>query len=119
MPTRLSYVGDFFVKGLDPLGVTSIFVVFFVFFKGRELRGQIVLVGALFGLLNVALSGADFMIGFRYLVPYIPLVYVAATLGADALAQRARKSATRRKLGNGYIRSRVGCGAFWISVFAR
>jgi len=96
MPTRTSYLGDFFIKGLDPLGMTALFVVLFAIFERRDLRAQILLAGALFGLFNVAVSGADFMIGFRYLVPYVPLFYVTASLGTHALAQRARKASARR-----------------------
>jgi hypothetical protein len=98
MPTRLSYLSDFFTKGLDPLGLTCVFVVFFLLFKKRELRAQIILIGAFFGIVNVAISGADFMIGFRYLVPYIPLIYIAATLGGAAIVRRIRQVSARRPL---------------------
>lgn len=98
MPTRASYVGDFLTNGLDPVGITAVLVVFLAIFKGRELRLQILLLTAVFGLLNVALSGADFMIGFRYLVPYAPAFYMAATLGFEAFTERVRKGPSARHL---------------------
>jgi arabinofuranosyltransferase len=98
MPTRATYIGDFLLKGLDPAVITPVLVVFLAIFKGRELRAQILLLTAGFGLLNVALSGADFMIGFRYLVPYAPAFYMAATLSLEAFSERVRKGPSARTL---------------------
>jgi arabinofuranosyltransferase len=97
MPTRASYLGNFLVKGLGPLGISVLFIVIFGVLERRDFRARILLVGGLFGIFNVLLSGADFMIGFRYLLPYVPLLYVIAALGTNTLAERARKVSTRRR----------------------
>lgn len=124
MPTRADYIGEFLVKGLDPVGVTPILVVFCAVFKGRELRAQILLLTAGFGLLNVALAGADFMIGYRYLVPYAPVFYLTATLGIQAFSRRVRRGPKARTMewgafvlafvagGHGYWYSRDKLQAF-------
>ncbi|MBK9263813.1 MAG: hypothetical protein IPM54_28920 [Polyangiaceae bacterium] len=112
MPTRTSYLWDFLAKGLDPIGLTTLFVVIFAFIKWRDVRARIVLAGALYGFFNVAVSGADFMIGFRYFVPYLPLLYVAATLGAAALSECDKKAKAQRTIEMGTLALALVAGFF-------
>lgn len=98
MPTRGSYLLDFFAKGFEPEGIAAFLVLLFAVLERQDLKARILLVGGLFGVLNVALGGPDFMIGFRYLVPYLPLLYVCTALGVHAVSQRVRKTPAKRSL---------------------
>jgi arabinofuranosyltransferase len=92
LPTPGAYIADFLKTALDPYYVFTALAALFLAMKARDPRALPISIGALFGFVNVAAGGADFMIGFRYLVPYLPLLYVAAALGAEYLAERFRTS---------------------------
>jgi arabinofuranosyltransferase len=82
MPTRSSYLLDFFFYNVHSSMIFSlVLAILLAVARWRDLRTQLILLGALYGVANVVVSGADFMIGFRYLVPYIPFWHIAATLG--------------------------------------
>ena len=92
MDTRASYAWGFFTKGLDLLGVlTALAALFAVERARRHAPSRVVVAAALFAAVTLGVSGADFMIGYRYLVPYLPLFYVCAALGAGVLASRMRR----------------------------
>jgi hypothetical protein len=88
LPSRGEYLSGFLLKGLDPFFVFAALAGLFVIARIRVPAARLVAAGALFGFVNVAVSGADFMIGYRYLVPYLPLMYVAAALGAAWVVER-------------------------------
>jgi arabinofuranosyltransferase len=90
LPTPGGYVGAFIAKGMPRFYVFSALpVVFLVANLGARWARPIALC-VLFAFLNVAVSGADFMIGYRYFVPYLPLIYVAAALGGALVVERRR-----------------------------
>jgi hypothetical protein len=92
MDTRATYGWGFVSKAMDLLGVMSTLAAVFV--VGRALRhapSRLVAAGALFAGVTLAVSGADFMIGYRYLAPYLPLIYVCAALGAGVVVARLRR----------------------------
>lgn len=92
MDTRTTYAWGFLTKGMDLLGVLSALVVLFAVERARRHAWARVLVAAaLFAFVALAVSGADFMIGYRYLVPYLPLLYVCSALGAGVFAERLRR----------------------------
>lgn len=87
-----SYLGGFVWKSMDFAGAfTALALVFAVSTRARA-AGRAIALAATFGVVNVAVSGADFMIGHRFLVPYLPAIYVAAALGAARLVERYRKA---------------------------
>lgn len=88
LPSRGEYLTRFLLEGLDPFVVFVALAGLFVIARVRVPAARLVAAGAVFGIVNVAVSGADFMIGFRYLVPYLPLMYVAAALGAAWVLER-------------------------------
>lgn len=89
MPTRASYLKDFFFSNLSyPVGITLLLVIPLLLAKCRHLPSMLMMTGAAFGIFNVAVSGADFMIGFRYLVPYLPFWLIAGALGFGAFLER-------------------------------
>lgn len=96
MPTRSSYLLDFFFyNATSPVGITLLMIIPLIGFKRRDLRTKVILLAALYGVVNVLVSGADFMIGFRYLVPYAPFFLVAGTLGLSAGFDRALTKKTK------------------------
>lgn len=88
LPTRGEYLSGFVLEGLDPFVVFAALAGLFVIARVRDPAARLVSAAAVFGLVNVAVSGADFMIGFRYLVPYLPVMYVAAALGGGWIVER-------------------------------
>jgi hypothetical protein len=92
MDTRSTYALGFFTKAFDLLGVFAALVAVFALGRGRRhAPSRVVAAGALFAVVTLAVSGADFMIGYRYLVPYLPLAYACAALGAGAVVARLRR----------------------------
>jgi hypothetical protein len=91
MGTRASYAWGFLAKGMDLLGVFSALAVLFAVARVRLAAARIVVAAALFGFASLALSGPDFMIGYRYLVPYLPLLYACTALGAAVVVDRVRR----------------------------
>lgn len=93
LPTPTSYVEQFFRKEGDlwfaVFGVATLGLV-----VSPNLRAHAVLGGTvLYGVATVLQNGADFMLGGRYLVPYLPFLYCAAALGADGLLSKTKLSA--------------------------
>lgn len=127
LPTRASYLGDFLTSGLAPhfafCLAFSALVALFLVARARDPKVLPISIGAVFGFINVAAGGADFMIGFRYLVPYLPLLYVAAALGAAYLVMRWRgardseKGKTRAQL-DATAGFRIEAALLVLSVFS-
>lgn len=88
LPTRGAYAWDFVVKGVDPLGACAALAALGALARVREPAARAVGVGAAYGFGVVAAGGADFMIGYRFLVPYLPLLLALAALGADWLLEK-------------------------------
>lgn len=90
MPTRTSYLKDFFFTNLSsPIGIIFLLVIPLILTKRRHLPSLLILAGAFFGVFFVVVSGADFMIGFRYLIPYLPFWFLAGTLGLGAIFEKS------------------------------
>jgi len=89
MPTRASYLQDFFFTNLSyPVGIMLLLMIPLLLTKRRHLPSMLIVIAAAYGVLNVVLSGADFMIGFRYLVPYLPFWVLAGSLGFGAFLEQ-------------------------------
>jgi hypothetical protein len=116
MATRSSYLLGFFDKAMDLFGVMSALIVLFAIAFVRTPSARLVTAGVLFAFANVALSGADFMIGYRYLVPYLPLMFAAAAGGASFLADRWMRRWQRTDPGATGIE--LEAGFLIISLFA-
>lgn len=102
LPTRTEYLTDFLTKGTGAFGAFSALAAVFLVSTARlssprAAAARPIALTVLFGLANVAVSGADFMIGFRYLIPYLPLLYVATALGAAALIDLRRSRSKPKK----------------------
>lgn len=90
MPTRTSYLQDFFFANLSsPMGLLLLLALPFLLTKRRHLPSLLILNGAAFGIVFVLSSGADFMIGFRYLVPYLPFWLIVGALGFGAFLEKS------------------------------
>ena len=108
LPSRGEYLSRFLLDGLDPFVVFTALAGLFVVARLRDPAARIVSAAGVFGFVNVAVSGADFMIGFRYLVPYLPVMYVAAALGGGWVVERFSAAP------KGVKRERESPKGFWV-----